>query len=344
MSNQSITGSTLRVMEVKLNGACEVMLAKINFKGVEYSIEKVRSVKAPEGAIFLLAKVMAGEPEGEKVLWQFKDEEFTGFAYLEEAGGIPVICLVSYAKKLKRIIPLEDLSSLRRVKVAGEMQVITSRNIAEVIKLKALAAKKLKLEPEFTEAEKAISRVLLDREKEKEEQKRKDRIKEKEERIQRILSRPQVFGYDQSGFKKYGHPVMGDEWCSLPEGTFVVLVESYNNETNECGELIEAFAVSKKNGKPEKKNASNVQKEPVCPRTNKLTAPEAIRIAFFEIEGRLEQIAVYKDIEDVRMARQSGLNGGALVATDNPDEQGRYQIFAVGCKEIETKGHFIPLA
>lgn len=41
-----------------------------------------------------------------------------------------------------------------------------------------------------------------------------------------LLSRPNLVLKDDRGRRRYGIPVAGDEWKSLPDGTFAVLVSS----------------------------------------------------------------------------------------------------------------------
>ena len=330
-------GIALRTTETKIQNGYEAMTAILDFKGIEYVLEMIKSVKAPEGASFLVTKVRVGN----KLLWSFKNEQFRGFARFEEIMGIPIICLFSSDwKEIKRIIPLEDLHNSQRIMIAGEMQTVTSRDILEILEMKQGLADKLKVKVKFSENEKTALVFMRRKEEEKEELARQEKKKVHEEKIARIINRPQVSGYDENGFKKYGYPVVGDEWQLLPSGIFVVVVESYNNETGECGELIEAFEVARgKGGKPEKKNTSKVFRKPVKAESAVLEG----RFALFEINGTLKEVVVYQDMADVHTANKAGLNSGMLVTTEVKDEKGRHQIYSVTDGEIKPVCHASPL-
>lgn len=91
----------LRSAELKEKHTHEVMKGKVG----EYSITLIKSLDAPSGAKFLVREVsVAG-----KVIWHFKDEQFTGLALLADLNGSPCICLVSPSKEVKKVIPIDTL-------------------------------------------------------------------------------------------------------------------------------------------------------------------------------------------------------------------------------------------
>lgn len=93
--------SKLRTAETGKKCTCDVMNGKVG----EYSIKLIKPHDAPEKGRFLVCEVSVNG----KVIWNFKEEHFSGLALLVDLKGVPCICLVSREKEVKKIIPIDTL-------------------------------------------------------------------------------------------------------------------------------------------------------------------------------------------------------------------------------------------
>jgi hypothetical protein len=163
----------------------------------------------------------------------------------------------------------------------------------------------------------------------------------REELLKRVFSRPEVRGFTASGKPRRGIPVLQREWPSLPEGTFVVVVESYNDETNKAGALVEAFRVERKPGRnPEK--GSCVAVSGASGSTNSSTTSNFMptKTVVVELPDGMFEIPVYNSAEEIRQARISGLNGGSFAGIERGE---KVEVYAVSHDKVATVGHFSPL-
>jgi hypothetical protein len=220
------------------------------------------------------------------------------------------------------------------------------------IKAKEETAKELGCEYITSPAEEKVLRFEAKKQQEEAEARKKaaeeaekaryeERRLAREELLKRVFSRPEVRGFTASGKPRRGIPVLQREWPSLPEGTFVVVVESYNDETNKAGALVEAFRVERKPGRnPEK--GSCVAVSGASGSTNSSTTSNFMptKTVVVELPDGMFEIPVYNSAEEIRQARISGLNGGSFAGIERGE---KVEVYAVSHDKVATVGHFSPL-
>lgn len=116
-------GSKLRSVEAK-NNTHDVMSGKVG----KYTISLIKSRNIEKGD-FLVSTVSING----KIIWSFKEENFNGRALLMDLDGVLCVCLVSRAREVERVIPLETL-----VKI-GE-----NEDKHQLKKLKIIASRKIR--------------------------------------------------------------------------------------------------------------------------------------------------------------------------------------------------------
>lgn len=300
-----------------------------------------RGLLLPNGGDFLLAKVFDG---GEKnLLWQFPKGSFDGFGLLAKAGDETVVALVRKGRggAVEEVIPFSTLLH-------------SPVELHRKVRLKMQAAEFLGRDYVLSTAERII--IERDDERRKEEDRRREeekraarqsafeaRRRAREELTSRVQARSRLEVFTADGQRRSGFPVTGTEWLSLPDGTFVVLVESYDEETGEVGTPIEAFRTVKKEGKNPAKGSS----APVLlKRPERAVKPvlAVVKTIVIETADGAFEVAVYATMENIRRAREAGLNSGALVtAEDRAHSDGRFEVFSV-CDGMKTIGIFAPIA
>lgn len=320
-----------------------------------FVLKMIRNVAHPN-LNFLVSSVSIGE----KVVWDFRLEGFKGVGVLAKAGDTIVITFVGNGKfgKVERVIPLNQLSGVQPLGLIGQMA------------LKREAAAFLGRDYELTENELKIEAAHQKRQNEKqgaaariaaaaaEAAHRDEQIAReaaaaareiaRQERVQKLLTRGQVVGYSAAGQRRHGVPVLESEWLSLPNGTYVVIVDSIDETTGKIGNLLEAFQVTKERGKnPRKGFPVSVSAPAAQSQTVKTTAAARYQPVGNVIIERGEdafEVFLYPSMEVIRDARANGLNGGTLVAVDgSADPIGKIQVYAVHADRIDTVGLFKPL-
>lgn len=228
---------------------------------------------------------------------------------LARAGDLPVVALINAGRNgsVAEIITLSDIARGAR-----------SPDILAMFELKKKAAEFLGRDFETSAMEQKVIKILVQERKEQEtaerQAEREARERKQKERLETLLKRPNVIGFTQDGKKRYGTPVTKDEWPSLSNGAFCMLVESYDDKTQAHLGLVESFRVVKENGKnPKKAGLAQVtldMPENVigAPRTVKPVAEVLIRK-----DGKFLDVKVYGSDDDVVALQKSGLNGGTLV-------------------------------
>jgi cold shock CspA family protein len=81
---------------------------------------------------------------------------------------------------------------------------------------------------------------------------KQQKVEAKRQRQQALLAREKVTVVTAGGANFFGIPVMESEWESVPDGTSVVLVEYFDQETGHVSRPLEYFVVQKPGGKPAK--------------------------------------------------------------------------------------------
>lgn len=279
---------------------------------------------------FLVKEI--GDLQGNQ-LWTFEEttkgpEEFCNMA---KAGEHPVIAVVRRGPKgaVVRVIPLVNFVGVRF-------------DVATMIGLKRTAAQFLGRDFELTKPEQTVGRILAERQRQAEEARqaeaRKRADEEREARVRRILAREPV----EIKGGRWGIPVLEAEWQSLPHGTFVVLVDSFNEATEGCGLVLETFRVVKERGRnPVKGNPVIVSTQ--APAAKSVVQPEKVKpigIALIEIEpSRFEEVPLYASQETLRRAREQGLNSGSYAGV-LPNGTKKVTVVAVHHDKVDTIGEF----
>lgn len=323
----------IRLKETKDTATHEVEMGTLENEGQTFVLEVIRRRGAPS---FLIAKI-----SGKKgLLWDFKAENFNGIGLIVSTSVGPAIALKgrNWRDPVERIILL---STLLGKQVDLRIQ----------LRAKEEAAKELGCEYITSPAEEKVIRFEAKRKKEEAEAKKKaaeeaekaryeERRLAREALLKRVFTRPEVRGFTASGKPRRGIPVLRTEWPSLPEGTFVIVVESYDDETRKAGGLVEAFRVEKKPGRnPEKGSCTAVSAESLSDPSSKI-GPQPIKTIVVELSEGMFEIPVYNSAEEIRQARVSGLNGGSFVGIERGQ---RVEVYTVSHDKVTTVGHFIPL-
>ncbi len=313
----------------------EVEVGTITDGGVVFVVELIRNARFPN-LDFLLAKVTDVKSE---VLWTFKSENFDGAGVLAKAGDVTVIAIMGRGKngKVERVTPFGRLTTHQPI------------NLRKQIELKMLAAEFLGRKFNLTATESAIAGVDAQREfearKAVKEAEREARQVERRDRILGIKKRTRLEAYAADGSVRHGYPVVETEWPSMPNGTFVILVDSID-ENGKPGKAIECFRVVKERGQNALKANSVLVTSERPAMTPAAAAPKPVGRAVIEKDGNAFEVILFAKHEDIRKAKAAGLNGGTLVAVRPEVNGGKIEVYEVHAKNSKTWGKFasIPVA
>lgn len=323
----------------------EVEVGKVTVGDEVLIVHMIRrsGLSLPGGGDFLVAKVF---DQSGKMLWEFPKGSFNGFGLLAKAGEETVIALLTRHTKTSRVVEeVVPLSAIRAPQI----------ELCRKMELKRRAAEFLGCDVVFSDTERLVSRrdqerLRLKRKAEEEERRRlkaeanQARVRAREELIARVTGRAALVAFTPDGRRRSGVPVLEDEWRSLPNGTFVVLVESYDEDAKEAGVLWEAFRVIKREGGAPKKGSPSPVAWKMPERTAAL-APKPLGSVAIETKEGFFEVSVFATMEEIRLAREMGLNNGALVtAEDQKAADGRITVFSVHAEGTETLGLFVPVA
>ena len=282
-----------------------------------------------------------------RTVWKFRDAGFTGPALLVRCGERLVIALVGRdSRKVEQVVPL--------AKLVGKVFDLTA-----IIRLKQLAAEQLGRECILTELEQkvaplvarqtakadALRRAQLAGSTQKVSEGQDDgRALERQRRIDAIMARPRVVGYS-GGQKRFGVPVVGDEWQVLKNDTFVILVESIGKDGT-IGALIESFVVTRKGRGSEASKAAVVPVSAEPPRTAAKQAQlvKPVGEVAVEHEQGIYSVLLFGSMDDIRAAQAAGLNSGPFAAVNRKDDKGRYEVVSVHHNKIDTVGKLTEFA
>ncbi|MDO8548507.1 MAG: hypothetical protein Q7R71_02440 [bacterium] len=352
-SRVAFPGFDLR--EVKETATHLVEVGNVTHEGAVFVLEMLRKYGLPEGVPFVIASI---ENTDGKLLWRFKQENFDGAGVLAMAGSEPLIALIGRGAKgqVERVVPFSKLVASAPVQLDLRRQVTRKRGaatflnrgynltkaeqaVAKIIDQGARAAKEIaarvaqRAKDEATtagfSAQKAANQAAFEA-----------RESAHKERVAKIMSRDMISVQTLSGGKRYGVPAFKSEWQSLPNGTFVVLVESIDKNGKVDG-LVEAFQVKKMAGKnPEKEFATSA---------NLISPMEAVQVSIepkktvvIERQGGYFEVKVFAAMDNIRAAQKAGLNGGTFVATEKLDD-GKLDVYAVTSSELVSVGKFAPM-
>lgn len=316
----------------------EIDVGKIEVSGTPLVLTMLRPL-AHQNLSFVPASVAR---EDGMVLWEFKRSkgEFNGIGLLVQAGDETVIALVGHGKegKVERVIPLLNLLSSAPAQI----------ELKRAARLKWAAAKALQRQHNLSPAERRVLARDLRKQREAEHAARKAEREKREaarlERAMNIVRRGMIAAFTTEGQRRFGYPVVGDEWQSLSKGLKVIRVESIG-EDGTIGAPVEAFVVWKERGQnPTKAHLLAVSaKQKVPEKEAAPQGPKPVRSEVFEMEDGAYEFLIFRSMEDIRAARAAGLNGGTFVAVDQPDTNGKYDILGVFEDRVDSVGKYAPI-
>lgn len=303
--------------------------------GISVRVRLLINDELPEDAPPMVTTVKTGDNRRE--LWNFSQEKaagFDGFCTLVQTADMPpvtptpVIAFVGRGRegKVERVTTLASL--------AHELR---NNSILENLNLKKAAAAALGREHTFTPEENRVIAFMTERKRQTEAAEaageRKRREEQKAQRVALIMARPEISGFTKDGKRRRGRPVTGDEWMSLPNGTFVMMVDKN-------GKPVEAFSVIRRPGEnPKRGFAAAVTAEmPVIKTAPGL--PQKARSTTIEKGGDFLSVDVYRAKSDIDALRKAGVNSGTLVGVPTGDKITVYRLIK---EKVETMGEFKPI-
>ena len=310
-----------------------------------FMLHLVRNATLPFKAEFLLVEVW--DRTEKKRLWRFKDIDFSGNCFLVQTDLGIAIALVGRGKQgeVERVIPFKDFSSHQPT------------DLRKLIGLKKAAAKALDRRYQLTETEQRLVKIDQARDEEL-RKKRKEALEAerqaekaaalkkraaREARVAALKARPRVEVFAEGGKVCHGTPVTETEWQSLPHGTYVVLVQSYDDESGECGEAFEFFWIQKNGGRPRKERLTPVSFNRSTDKASGIKLPEPVRTVLIERDGNVFEAKVFETIEVVRQAVKIGLNGGTYVTSEDRVDADKAEIFSATSEGLKTVGNLTVL-
>jgi len=292
----------------------EVEIGTVTMGESSFIVHMIRKAGLSFEGSFLLASIY--DSAGTVELWNFKAAGREGLGMLARAGDELVIAFVGNGKAGE----VNDVMSF--ASIVDHKPISLERKL----ELKRAAADFLGRKYSLSKVEDALHQRMLAKKREDE-----------------AAAKGTITAYTADGQKRYGYPVVGDEWQSLSKNTFVVLCESYDQAARQHGKVIEAFRVVKEKGQnPSKGNSALVTLEqPKLAIFASSELPKPVdTIAVLTDDGSFE-VAVYATMDDIRAARASGLNSGSFVAALNRrKDDGRYEVLSVRKDAVSTIGLF----
>ncbi len=308
----------------------------------DFTLEMVKSKKAPESAEFLPAKVL----KVGQILWSFKSNHpgYHGLAKLMEHGEELVIVLCTKTE-LHAVVPVTDTSHHFGQMPDGSF--MGGRSIKDVITLKSEIAKLMHLEPIWTEREEKM-RTAMQRQRaeaiahasakhEAEAEARRTAVRaERDAKRTALLARKRAYAFTAGGERRHGIPVIGDEWAVLPGDTFCITVDSYAVDTGKHGNVLECFITKKSpSGRIDRDKVTPVFERD--PRAVKKEVASLLTTKVMKLKGELEEVIVANNMDDVRNLNKGGLNSGTLVLVD--DGKDTMNVYRLLGGEVTTYTH-----
>jgi hypothetical protein len=328
----------LEFVAIKDTLSHQVEIVKTTVDGQDIFLEMLRSMKVKDWGDFLPAKIYkhAGD------LWTFKEEKFRGMAKLINQDGEFFVVLIEQNQLVKKVISVTDLPRTQKVKIGNQIKTLGGRPVLELFRNKAQIAKALDLDYETTKEEAEALRVMKTAQKAQQEAEREAREEARRKKLQAILSRPYVISHTEDGKTCYGTPATEEEWQILPHRHPVILVDSFDEETQTAEGIKEAFFVKKQGNKVSKVVPKKVSSEKPKKENLGNQIIEAKGILQTVIDGITTREILVFSKEDLAVLRQKNLNNNTLVALEQTDDQGRYTVLKLEGRECSTVGLFRP--
>jgi hypothetical protein len=294
-----------------------------------YVITTRLAKNAPPDAEFLPSKVTTNEG---RELWRFSKQGNASMAFLREYGDELLIAATT-PYSLVEIVFIADILKTVQVKVQGVEKTIPARPIIKIALAKREVADELQRDAilsqeevmalkQYDEKERAarIAREAAVKHAAEQQQKEEhDRaVAVKTEKINKIMARQEIHCFTADGGQpRHGRPVVGTEWECLKNSQFCILVSSFNEETREAGELIEAFRVAKNGSKVKKQNPERVQRQQVqaIPKGSLAMEIEAEDLREVEVGGQVLMVPIYTGVKpsDIKLPVPFGVRGGNAI-------------------------------
>ncbi len=326
-------------------------------EGEVLHLELLRSIKMPKGD-FLVARVQEPGEEG-KAYWSFREERFVGLGKVHFDPEIKEHFILLINNKpdprrpvIERIISLTDLPRTTRSKMgeAGDIVYVGGKfDLLKLLQVKERIARELKIGYVVTKSEQSLREAMRKRQVDQEAELKSQqaaaaqaRHEAREVYKQKILSRPTITVWTAKGEKRWGIPVVGDDWKLFRNNFGVVLVEQY--PTNPIVP-IEAFFVEKtQGGRCGKRNAKPVTFERPVRQTAEAQPAYQFKGGFLINKDGQDIFVLEADKTNFDLMIKSGMNNDTLVALEgDPDKDGRRQVHQFGSDGVRVIGMYQPL-
>ncbi len=324
--------------EAKDTTTHEVEVGRVEDGGNSFILTLIRNKSFPH-LPFVVAQATDAK---ETFKWSFQQEQFPGVGILAKAGEQVVIALIGkgVGGKVERVLPLSWLTHRKPLGLKAKLA------------LKHAAGVYLDKEVLVTDAEKNIvtqaelrareaARAAAAVEAAARQTAYEAREAARKERVKRILTRDGIVTFTAAGEERFGIPVLANEWQSLPAGTKVILVETFDMDTEASGTPIEAFSIIK----PPASNATKGSKILVSAarplvRDRPVAGVRSVRTVLVEMNDDVFDVALYGSMDAIRAARAAGLNSGSYAAVLPMQGVNELQVFSVHHDRIDTVGKF----
>lgn len=309
----------------------KALVSRILFNAGRYNLSA--DMILPHTAPLNAAPLCSSVYNGQQRIWNFQEEKFVGRAHLLYVNETPIVALVGKdsgaVEKVVALPVLAEESSLG-IKVRIELKIAAA---AELVVEYALDTSERKVHARLTlERAEAAKRQLIERQAAQATE-REERQQRRAERRQAVLARQDLAVVNTAGKPLYGKPVVSDEWQSLPDGTWVVLVESYDSQTGHCSGLTSHFVVSKKGGHCRQ---SAVTTDITFRTRQKVEAPKPLGVVLLEMEDDVHEVLLYDPV-GVKALKERRIEGLWAVRTDQGLVAGRNQLVDDRLKIIKIK-------
>lgn len=318
------------------NNTYESEIGAIIENGTEFVLEMLRKKDLDQPASFLLARVL--NKTKTFCHWEFRKTNFNGIALLARVGEENVIALVGHGHvgQVKEIIPISSFL-MNPKKMTSYARILLKQGAAEFLGRTC----------QLSEVEYKIAGLKQQAVHEEKEKKRKEeeaaRAHRQMECVTRIMNRGRVEAFAFDGIPRTGYPVVGEEWKSLPNGTFAILVREYDDDRRKAGDAFEWFKVAKRGNRCEKVVCTPVSWKMEATQPIKPKVPRSTGELVMVIADEPEAVSVYASFEDIKAAHAGGLNGSTYVTAKDRESGGRYDVFCITTESISSIGKLAPL-
>lgn len=325
------------VREVNTTVKHEIVSCRLPTFSAEAEFIFIRPIADPP-VDFLLQKVSLNG----KDIWQ-KDEELLNQAKakvvcLGQGRAVEYFIILFDQRKLYNVIPLAHLKQSRLLKMAGSDQLYRHYfNLTpdRLIQIKKDMAKQLQFLAEYSQFELKLVEV-------KTNHIMKKRNEEKTLKLQSLGKRSAITAFTDSNEKRWGIPIgMSEEfygqplWHLLEDETYVILVKSYDEVSEQAEGPIESFSVNKS-------SPTRIGKSRAKPVVSFIPIVQAVTfngLLYLDINGQPQPVPHF-DTDDFKQLRADGITGDAVYALGKPDAYGRYTVVKISNDECQTLGQY----